>query len=97
VTQAFDPGTVTRPRRVVTAAMLMKDGTVVSGVRHFSPDMRDVLFKIYGKCYHRLVQEQGFICNHYKFVDRGEGYLIALESGQITAKNTPILFSEDLH
>lgn len=43
--------------RIVCAAMLMKDKTVVPGVRHFSPEMRIVLHKMYGNGYHLLVEE----------------------------------------
>lgn len=32
--------------RIVSAAMLMRDGLIVPGVRHYSPDMRAVLFRL---------------------------------------------------
>lgn len=35
--------------KVICAAMLMDDGMIVSGVRHFSPDMRLTLERIYGR------------------------------------------------
>lgn len=33
--------------RIVCAAMLMDDGVIVTGVRHYSPEMRVVLRKMY--------------------------------------------------
>jgi len=58
--------------RVVSAAMLMKDGLIVPGVRHFSPDMRAVLERIYGEGYHLKVKEQGFIDAKGNFLTRKE-------------------------
>lgn len=50
---------VNLPPRIVSAAMLMKDGLIVPGVRHYSKDMRNVLEMIYGKGYHLLVKKTG--------------------------------------
>lgn len=69
--------------RIVSAAMLMDDGLIVPGVRHFSPDMRAVLKRIYGEGYHLRVKEQGFIDASGEFLDREDAWLIADAHGQI--------------
>lgn len=87
------------PRYIVCAAMLMHDGRIVTGVRHFSPDMRSVLFALYGEPYHILVKDQGFIDNRGKFLDREEALKVAKEYGQIRREcgTTRELFSENLY
>jgi hypothetical protein len=70
-------------RKVVSAAMKMKDGLIVAGVRHFSPDMRAVLHRIYGEGYHLKVEEQGFIDTHGNFLSREQAWLNADYHGQI--------------
>jgi hypothetical protein len=69
--------------RIVSAAMLMDDDLVVPGVRHFSPDMRAVLKRIYGDKYHLRVREQGFICSRGLFWAREDAWKIADQQGQI--------------
>ena len=69
--------------RVVSAAMLMNDGLIVPGVRHFSPDMRLVLHRIYGDNYHLRVKEQGFIDSKGNFLSRKEAWIRADMHGQI--------------
>ena len=69
--------------RVVSAAMLMDDGLIVPGVRHFSPDMRAVLHLIYGDGYHLKVTEQGFIDSKGTFLTRAQAYTVAAAQGQI--------------
>lgn len=69
--------------RVVSAAMLMEDGLIVTGVRHFSPDMRAVLKRIYGEGYHRRVKEQGFIDAGGNFLSRKAAWKVADFHGQI--------------
>jgi len=84
----------TRVYRVVSAAMLMNDGLVVPGVRHFSPDMRLVLERIYGRGlklwkwwvvlpYWLRVREQGFIDTHGNFLPRNVAWVHADNNGQI--------------
>lgn len=68
---------------VVSAAMLMDDGLIVTGVRHFSPDMRAVLNRIYGEGYHLRVKEQGFIDSHGNFLTREIAWIRADKNGQI--------------
>lgn len=69
--------------RVVSAAMLMEDGLIVPGVRHFSPEMRAVLHRIYGEGYHLRVKEQGFVDTHGNFLSRKEAWVRADQNGQI--------------
>jgi hypothetical protein len=69
--------------RVVSAAMLMDDGLIVTGVRHFSPDMRAVLIRIYGEKYHLRVKYQGFVDSHGNFLSRDEAWIRADQNGQI--------------
>lgn len=42
------------PRRIVCAAMKMKDGSLVLGIRHYSPEMRETLRRIYGSDQYKL-------------------------------------------
>src|SRR4051812_35728606 len=96
--------------RIVSAAMLMDDGMVVPGVRHFSPDMRETLRRIYGsgikvfgvwlkKPYHLRVQQQGFIDAEGAFLSREYAWSIAKENRQIVKQcSTPgTLYSENLY
>ena len=94
---------------IVCAAMKMKDGMIVPGRRHFSPEMRAVLKKMYGpglrvfgkwviKPYHLRVEEQGFLDSKGGFVSRKAAWEIALRAGQIRRfKVKGTLFSEDLY
>lgn len=85
--------------RLVSAAMLMDDGLIVAGVRHFSPDMRATLHRIYGDGYQRRVKEQGFIDTRGNFLTRAEAWQVATEHKQIRrAVSTPgTLYSENLY
>ena len=40
---------------------------------------------------------QGFLTNYNRFVDRREGYQIALKAQQIEAKSSEYMYSEDLY
>lgn len=88
-----------KPPRIVSAAMLMDDGLVVPGVRHFSPDMRKVLKRIYGEGYHLKVKVQGFIDASGQFLDREDAWGIASHHEQILEHvSTPgTLYSENLY
>lgn len=90
--------------------MLMDDGLIVPGVRHFSPDMRATLHRIYGsgfklfgfwlkKPYHMRVAEQGFIDASGKFLSRHYAWHIADHHGQIREQvSIPgTLYSENLY
>lgn len=85
--------------RIVSAAMRMQDGLIVPGVRHFSPDMRAVLHRIYGDRYHLRVKQQGFVDTHGNFLGREEALERANQTGQILRDcgTTGELFSENLY
>ncbi len=91
--------TPTYSPRIVSAAMLMDDGLIVPGVRHFSPDMRAVLKRIYGEGYHLRVKEQGFIDSRGAFLSREDAWAVAERNGQIRERvSVPgTLYSESLY
>lgn len=82
------------PTRVVCAAMKMDDGLIVTGVRHYSHEMRSTLRRLYGggiklfgvfirKPYHLRVKEQGFIDIRGNFLNRTEAWKHAMANGQV--------------
>lgn len=71
------------PNRIVSAAMLMDDGLIVPGVRHFSPDMRLVLGRIYGHGYHLKVKDQGFVDTLGQYLNRQDAWEAASANNQI--------------
>ena len=79
--------------------MLMDDGLIVTGVRHYSPDMRKVLHRIYGDGYHLRVKEQGFIDTKGNFLERNAAWDIADENDQIIhgVGSLGTLYSENLY
>lgn len=79
--------------------MLMEDGLIVTGVRHYSPDMRALLSRIYGAGYHARVKEQGFIDSRGQFLSREAAWKVAEENGQIRyeVSRPGTLFSENLY
>ncbi len=90
--------------------MLMDDGLIVTGVRHFSPDMRATLARVYGKGlrafgrwwlkpYHLRVVEQGFVDQWGTFLNRQDAWVIAEREGQIREQvSIPgTLYSENLY
>ncbi len=85
--------------RIVCAAMLMDDGHVVVGIRHYSPDMRYIMSLAYGLSYHHRVKEQGFVDQWGKFYSREDAWIIAEKNGQILRQvSSPgTLFSENLY
>ena len=86
--------------RVVCAAMKMKDGLIVTGTRHYSPEMREVLKRLYpDKKYNLEVAEQGFIDTQGNFLNRKEAWELAEKNGQILYQvSTPgTLYSENLY
>jgi len=88
-----------KPPLIVCAAMLMEDGLVVPGIRHYSPDMRTALFGLYGVGYHLKVKEQGFVDNRGQFLNREDAWKVAEENGQIRyeVSRPGTLFSENLY
>ena len=85
--------------RIVCAAMKMMDGNIIVGIRHFSPEMRNVMHKIYGDGYHLKVEHQGFVDQFGKFYDRRDAWKIADANDQIIrlTGNEEVLFSENLY
>lgn len=97
---AARPGSKHYPRRVVCAAMKMDDGMLITGVRHFSPDMRATMLRVYGKGYQFRVVEQGFIDNRYTFLSRADALILAKKQRQIIRRcggDLKILFSDNLY
>jgi len=84
---------------IVSAAMLMQDNTIVMGVRHFSPDMRIILKRMYGDKYHLQVAEQGFITNMGRFLNRQDAWKLAEQTNQIKYQVSVSgdLYSENLY
>lgn len=88
-----------KPPLIVCAAMLMEDGLIVTGVRHYSPDMRAVLKRLYGEGYWLKEKEQGFIDIKGQFLSREAAWKVAEENGQIRyeVSRPGTLFSENLY
>jgi len=84
---------------VVCAAMKMRDGFIVPGIRHYSPEMRKLLRRCYGEGYHKQVAEQGFVDQFGNFLTRETAYEIAFKNGQIRrdVSKPGTLFSENLY
>ncbi len=86
--------------RIVCAAMWMQDGLIVTGVRHYSPDMREILKRIYGEGFHLKVKYQGFIDTTGTFLTRETARIVAAQNGQILYRcgsDETKLFSENLY
>ena len=75
------------PERVVCAAYVMNDGLVVSGARHYSPDMRRTMQQLYGPKYHLKVNRDyhdgGFINQFGDYLTREEAWVVADREGQL--------------
>jgi len=86
--------------RVVCAAVKMKDGAVIVGIRHLSPDMRAVLRRIYGPDYKYMIVDQGFVNTWGDYLTREEAWVVAEANGQIRRRvggDDGKLFSENLY
>jgi len=71
--------------RIVCAANQDQYGYIVLGVRHHDPLMNENIRAAHG-CYNPIIgdfEEQGFITNRGRFVDRQEAWQIAVREGQI--------------
>ena len=79
--------------------MLMDDDVIVTGVRHFSPDMRVVLKKMYGDNYKHNVVDQGFIDTMGEFLNRKDAWNVASKNDQIrrVVSIPGTLYSENLY
>lgn len=76
-------------RYVVCAAIRAADGEILLGIRHYSRDMhRQIEARGDGvKFHHRLDDDQGFVDQHGKYMDRYEAYSVAEAAGQIRNKD----------
>ncbi len=74
--------------------MLMDDGLIVTGIRHYSPEMRATMRRLYGsglrafgrwwiKPYHLRERVQGFVDQYGTFLTREQAWVIADREGQI--------------
>lgn len=90
---------VALPRLIVCAAMKMKDGSIITGIRHYNPEMRAVLKRLYGDGYKNQVAEQGFVDQKGVFVGREEAWQIAEQAGQIRRQVSEpgTLYSENIY
>lgn len=97
--QPDSDGVIRIGKYVVCAAMKMNDGLIVTGIRHFSPEMRKVLHRIYGDKYHLKVEEEGFVDEMGKFLNREDAWILALTQNQIRKEcSCPgTLYSENLY
>lgn len=71
--------------RIVCAAIRLKDGTIILGVRHWDELMvaTYMRLKIVETDLDRTRAEQGFMTNKHRFVNRQEAMQIAKAQGQI--------------
>lgn len=87
-------------RRIVCAAVRVKDGTIFAGVRHYSPDMR-LMMTLTGYAGRKLAgAEDGFIDQWGCFHNRQDAFHIALRNGQYRPYppyTFGTLYSEDLY
>lgn len=88
-------------RRVVCAANLLKDGTLILGARHWDSVMHKTFRQIYGDTIRAasLEGKQGFIDQWGNFMSREEARIVAERQGQLLARadHGLELFSEDIY
>lgn len=86
-------------RLVVCAAVLMDDGHIITGIRHYSPEMRKTLTLAYGEEYRHRVTLQGFVDQKGEFMSRLTAWNVAESAGQIRRQvSSPgMLYSENLY
>lgn len=90
--------------RIVCAANKLPDGTLIIGVRHWDPLMRQQADAL-NWWHHRSDAEQGFIDQYRNFYTREEAWLIVEEQRQILYRvgadmsrdGIGCLFSENLY
>lgn len=89
--------------RLVCAANLYSDGTMILGSRHFDEQMRKTMMAINPDINHwkKLGHEQGFMDKRCQFHSREDAWVIAEEAGQIWDRDAThkegYLFSENLY
>ena len=88
-------------RRVVCAANLMKDGTLILGARHWDTMMRRTFALIYRgeKSEWEMERDQGFIDQWGNYLTREEARVIAEKQKQLIerASDGVALYSEDIY
>lgn len=93
---------MTKPRRIVCAAIRAADGSLLLGIRHYSADMHaQIAVRTDGEKFkHRSGIDQGFVDQHGAYLMRGEAYDVACQAGQTDphrACSHGSLYSEDLY
>lgn len=86
-------------RRIVCAAVLYKDGTMLVGPRHFDSIMR-LQYKRFGIKDPESESQQGFVDQYGVFLTREEAYVVAKRQSQIIRRcggDDGRLFSENLY
>lgn len=97
-----------KQRRVVCAAVRAADGTLLLGIRHYSPDMHQQIAERRdgAKFTHRLDEDQGFVDQYGQWLSRADAYDVAARAGQILPGRNgvgrrldigPVLYSEALY
>lgn len=90
------------PSRIVCAANRWQDGTIIIGIRHYCPIMRENIKNFEASHGYELGKncEQGFIDQHGKFFNREMALRIAQQNNQIFRRcggDETKLFSENLY
>lgn len=89
---------------VVSAAMLSPCGVVIPCVRHSDELFYHVVKVMFPELKHYHNFDQGFVTNKFRYVARGEAWVIAKESDQLIRDEVwnhtsrgDILYSENLY
>ena len=88
-----------RVRRIVCAAVLYPDGTMLVGPRHFDNVMLEQ-YKRFGIKDSETERVQGFVDQWGEFLTREEAHAVATQQGQIVRRcggDNGRLFSENLY
>lgn len=89
--------------RIVCAAIRAEDGSVITGIRHYSGDMHSqIMSRNDGdKFCHRNGDDQGFVDQRGGYHTRKQAWIIAEKAGQLLyrhdADNNDTLYSENLY
>lgn len=75
----------------------IQTGYVICGMRHHNCFMTLSITTNESQTHLIYEKEQGFLTNLNRFVDRKEGMLIAVNSGQVVKSEKLSLYSEDLY
>ena len=91
-----------RETRIVCAAIRANNGSIITGIRHYSSDMISQICarKDGEKFKHRHGDDQGFVDQRGNYYTRAEAWVIAEKQGQIVHKligQEGTLYSENLY